>query len=191
MEIGDIFAVNKADMPGADTAARTLEDALAAAYMGEPGVNTPERLVTAVSRAPSTMPGLVALRCRHGDYERDESVWVPPVLKLCATENRGVAELARAIDLFLDWSTRTGRRAERSRERAYAQIIRELAARLLEPYVRAPGATEWPEVVKVWVEKISERKASPAEAAHALFKHAGRQANVSRRVPVVRGGRTE
>ena len=40
MEIGDIFAVNKADMPGADDAAGMIERALAVAYMGEPGVNS-------------------------------------------------------------------------------------------------------------------------------------------------------
>ncbi len=170
MEIGDLFAVNKADMPGADSAARTLEDALAAAYMGEPGVNTPERRAAAVSRAPGVMPGLIALRRRHGDYERDESVWVPPVLKLTATENRGVAELAHAIDMFVDWSSRTGRRAERSRERAYAQIIRELTVRLLKPYVREPGDAQWPAALRDWVDRIVEGKASPVEAARALVE---------------------
>ena len=38
MEIGDVFVVNKADTPGAENAARTIENALAAAYMGEPGI---------------------------------------------------------------------------------------------------------------------------------------------------------
>ena len=73
MEIGDVFAVNKADMPGAKSAARTVEDALAAAYMGEPGINRPDRRSVAASRAPSAMPGLIALRRRHGDYASDES----------------------------------------------------------------------------------------------------------------------
>src|SRR5712692_6129304 len=39
MEIGDVFAVNKADLPGADDAAGMIERALAVAYMGEPGIN--------------------------------------------------------------------------------------------------------------------------------------------------------
>src|SRR6185369_8187259 len=82
MEIGDIFVVNKADMPGADNAARTVEDALAAAYMGEPGITRPERRDTTTARTPNDMPGFVALRRRHGDFERDESIWVPPVLKV-------------------------------------------------------------------------------------------------------------
>jgi LAO/AO transport system kinase len=169
MEIGDIFAVNKADMAGADSAARTVEDALAAAYMGKPGVNTLERRAAAVSPTSSAMPGLVALRRRHGDYGRDHSVWVPPVLKLTATQNEGVAELAHAIDLFLDWNARTGRRAARGRERAYAQIIRELTVRLLAPYVRQPGDERWPAALKGWVDRIADGKASPVEAAQALI----------------------
>jgi LAO/AO transport system kinase len=170
MEIGDIFAINKADMPGAESAARTVEDALAAVYMGEPGINKPERLPAAVSRSASAMPGLIALHRRHGDYATDESVWVPPVLRLTSAENKGVAELARAIDQFVAWSEHSGRRAERSRERAYAQIVRMLSARLLAPFVRAPGATQWPAAVHKWVEKVAAGAASPVEAADALVK---------------------
>lgn len=169
MEIGDIFAVNKADMPGADSAARTVEDALAAAYMGEPGINTPERRVPVVDRSTNVTPGLAALRRRHGDFSADASVWVPPVTQVVATENRGVADLARAIDVFVEWSEQTGRRTERGRERAYAQIIRELTVRLLAPYQRAPGDEQWPTTVRAWVEKIAAGKASPVEAAQALL----------------------
>ncbi len=170
MEIGDIFAVNKADMPGAASAARTVEDALTAVYMGEPGVNRVDRRVAADSRSPSaTMPGLTALRRRHGDVLTDASVWVPPVLQVTATDNKGVAELARAIDMFVDWSQQTGRRAERGRERAYAQIVRELTARLLAPYVRPPGTEQWPATLRAWVERIAAGKASPVEAAQALL----------------------
>lgn len=169
MEIGDVFAVNKADMPGADNAARTVEEALAAAYMGEPGVNIPEKRPAVAAGSPSSIPGLAALRRRHGDIAADESVWVPPVIQVAAMENKGVAELARTIDLFVDWSGRTGRRAERGRERAYAQIIRELTARLLAPYVRAPGDEQAPPTLKVWVDRIADGKASPVEAARALI----------------------
>jgi LAO/AO transport system kinase len=62
MEIGDVFAVNKADMAGADDAARMIENALAAVYMGEPGVN----LRDGARQAPppqryDASPGLAAL----------------------------------------------------------------------------------------------------------------------------------
>jgi LAO/AO transport system kinase len=169
MEIGDVFAVNKADMPGAEGAARTVENALAAAYRGEPGINISDPHPAAVSRPPSITPGLAALRRRHGDISADASAWVPPVIQVVATENRQVADLATTVDLFVDWSERTGRRAERGRERAYAQIVRALTARLLAPYLRAPGADQWPATVSAWVDRIAEGKASPVEAAQALM----------------------
>ena len=168
MEIADVFAVNKADMPGAEGAARTVENALAAAYMGEPGINISDPHAVAASRPPSLTPGLAALRRRHGDISADASAWVPPVIQVVATENRLVADLAATVDLFVDWSERTGRRAERGRERAYAQIMRSLTARLLAPYLRAPGADQWPSTVSAWVDRIAEGKASPVEAAQAL-----------------------
>jgi LAO/AO transport system kinase len=133
MEIGDVFAVNKADMPGSDDAAGMIERALAAVYMGGPGINRrPEKMTAAATTYPVT-PGLAALRQRHGNVEEDETTWVPPVLKLVATENQGVAELAQAVDAFIAWSDRTGRRQHRRRERAYSQVVRALSALLLAP----------------------------------------------------------
>ena len=171
MEIGDIFVVNKADMPGAESAARTVENALAAAYMGEPGINiSPDAHPAAATRPSSLTPGLAALRRRHGDISIDASAWVPPVMQVVATENKRVDALATTIDTFVKWSEQTGRRAERARERAYAQIMRALTARLLAPYQRAPGAVQWPATVGAWVDRIAEGTVSPFEAARALVK---------------------
>ena len=69
MEIGDVFVVNKADTPGAENAARTIENALAAAYMGGPGINTFDVKPGAAARPSS--PGLAALRRRHGEPGAD------------------------------------------------------------------------------------------------------------------------
>ena len=168
MEIGDIFVVNKADMPGADSAANMIENALAAAYMGKPGINVVEPHAAAAARPSSLAPGIAALRRRHGDVSVDASVWVPPVMQISATENRQVDQLAREIDVFVKWSEQTSRRVERRRERAYAQIIRALSARLLTPFLRAPGATQWPATVGEWVEKVAAGDASPVEAAQTL-----------------------
>ena len=168
MEIGDIFVVNKADMPGADSAANMIENALAAAYMGKPGINIVEPHPVAAARPSSLAPGIAALRRRHGDISVDASVWVPPVMQISATENRQVDQLAREIDVFVKWSEQTSRRAERRRERAYAQIIRALSTRLLTPFLRAPGATQWPATVSEWVEKVAAGDASPVEAAQTL-----------------------
>jgi putative protein kinase ArgK-like GTPase of G3E family len=95
---------------------------------------------------------------------------VPPVLRLVASENRQVPELAAAIDAFIAWSERSERRRRRTRERAYAQVVRALSAMLLAPYSRAPGSEEIPASVEPWVERIVAGAASPFEAAQALAK---------------------
>lgn len=173
MEIGDVFVVNKADLPGADDAALDVERALAAVYSGAPGVNLRSAAATAMppaSRAPTA--GVAALQRRHGDPRREDSAWVPPVLRLVASENRQVSELVTAIDAFVAWSERTGRRRRRTRERAYAQVVRALSAMLLAPYSREPGSEEIPASVESWVERIVAGAASPLEAAQALAKDA-------------------
>ncbi len=168
MEIGDVFVVNKADFPGAESAARMVENALAAAYMGEPGVNAATEPRAVAAAASNVAPGRAALLRRHGDVTTGGSAWVPPVIRVVATENQRIADLAGTIDTFLGWSDHTGRRAERRRERAYAQIMRALTVRLLAPYQRAPGADQWPATVRPWVERIAQGEASPVEAAAAL-----------------------
>jgi LAO/AO transport system kinase len=174
MEIGDVFAVNKADLPGADDAAGMIERALAAAYMGEPGVNRRHATTTPTPSHYAATAGMAALRRRHGDMAEDDSTWVPPVLKIAATENQGVAELAQAVDGFIAWSERTGRRHARRRERAYAQVIRALSALLLAPYRREPGADALPAVLAPWVDRIIDGCASPLEVARALLGGATR-----------------
>jgi LAO/AO transport system kinase len=172
MEIGDVFTVNKADLPGADLAARTIEGALAAVYMGKPGVNANiPRAGTALSHVLT--PGIAALMRRHGDMARETSVWVPPVIQVAAAENRNIAELAGAVDRFIGWTADTGRRSYRARERAYAQMMRALTTMLLAPYTRTAGAECWPSIVEPYVERIASGGASPLEAARALLKEKG------------------
>jgi LAO/AO transport system kinase len=177
MEIGDVFVVNKADMPGADSAARTIEQALAAVYRGEPGVNPGHVSAAATATAPGrpvTMsPGLAALRRRHGDAAQDATAWVPPVLQIAASEGRNIAGLAGMIDGYIGWSRDSGRSAGRVRERAYAQLLRALSARLLAPYRRQPGAEDWPAALKPWIDRIADGEASPTEAARVLLERRG------------------
>lgn len=174
MEIGDVFAVNKADLPGAGDAAGMIERALAVAYMGEPGVNQRHATTTATPSPYPATAGMAALRRRHGDVAVDDSTWVPPVLKLTATENQGVAGLAQAVDTFIAWSDRTGRRHARRRERAYAQVMRALAGLLLAPYRREPGADALPAILAPWIDRIADGSASPLEVARALLGGAAR-----------------
>jgi GTPase len=170
MEIADVFAVNKADIAGAEDAARMIERALAVAYVGEPGINARSETKAATPVATHVSPGLAALRRRHGTAGADDTTWVPPVLELTATESAGVTELAQAIDTFIAWSDRTGRREARRRERAYAQVLRALSSLLLAPYAREPGSEQLPAMLEPFIERVAQGSASPIEVARTLLR---------------------
>ena len=135
---------------------------------GEPGINISQTQPVAAPVPQNLTPGMAALRRRHGDTDADASVWVPPVLEVVATENKRVAVLATTIDSFVSWSEQTDRRAMRGRERAHAQIMRALTAQLLEPYLSARGEDQSAAVIREWIDRVAEGKASPIEAARML-----------------------
>ena len=89
MEIGDVFVVNKADMPGADDAARTIENALAAVYMGEPGVNLRSDRQPSPPARHACLAGARGAAPPARPLRRGRQTWVPPVLKIVATDDPG------------------------------------------------------------------------------------------------------
>lgn len=110
LEIGDVFVVNKADLPGAERVAKQLEAML---HLREP---PPE----------NTDPAVKA--------------WQPPIVKTEAERAGGVAELVDtfvAHKTFLERSGTLERKAIRRRERVFHDLLRErAAARVL---ATAPG----------------------------------------------------
>jgi LAO/AO transport system kinase len=164
MEIGDLYVVNKADLPGAVATAAQIDTALSAAYAGEPGVN-------AVSPGfhgpqPATSPGRRALMSRHGDPSREATVWRPPTLLVSAGKGEGIPELAASVDAFLAWSEAGERMRARRRARIRSLVARELGAALLAPYLD-PGEP-FGAALADWVERVLDGQVSPVEAAAAL-----------------------
>ncbi len=94
MEIGDVFAINKADREGVLRTERELETLLTIGH-------------------------------------RDD-MWSPPIVKTVATANQGIADLARAIDAYREYTTANVERfAERRREIAGQRIAELLRERLV------------------------------------------------------------
>jgi LAO/AO transport system kinase len=124
LEIGDVYAVNKADLAGAEKAVAHLTGMLDLIYPGAAGRNT-------ASLSQSAAPGYDARRRRHGSRVDGPGFWRPPVLAACARTGGGVEALAAAIDDFLAWCHETGPRAERMQERVQAQIVDATRERLL------------------------------------------------------------
>ncbi|NMC70915.1 MAG: methylmalonyl Co-A mutase-associated GTPase MeaB [Myxococcales bacterium] len=100
MEIAHVFAVNKADQPGADQVARDIEQVLAYRDHGP----------AAAGAGPAG--------------------WVPPVVPTVAAEGRGLPELLEALDRHADWLRTSGEEGRRHRERARAAILEQLRHRL-------------------------------------------------------------
>lgn len=115
MEIADVYAVNKADRPGASNLAREIESTIAIrqgrAYRGMRGHQG-------------------AARNPPADPDR----WTPPVLLTAATSGSGLAELGEALDRHHDWAESHGTLQERRRHR-FAARTREVVDRGLHRYV--------------------------------------------------------
>ena len=98
MEIADVFAVNKADLPGADLLIGQLRALLS--------LNTAQN-------------------------------WVPPIVRMIATERSGIAELADACDAHRTFLAESGLLAADERKRVRQRILgltrSRLLAELLDP----------------------------------------------------------
>ncbi|MFB6354461.1 MAG: methylmalonyl Co-A mutase-associated GTPase MeaB [Halobacteriales archaeon] len=117
LEIGDVFVVNKADLPGAD---RTVRDLREMVHMAGDRVGS------------------------HRDGEEGRG-WTPPVVETVATEGEGVGDLLDAIDDHRAYLEDSGLLEERTRER-YAEeirtLLREDAGRLVEAELAARGGID-------------------------------------------------
>jgi LAO/AO transport system kinase len=107
LEIADVFAVNKADLEGADHAVMALRMMLGLNSADAHTVMHHGRLMEAV-----TPDGEIGA----------PPAWRPPIHKTVATRREGIAELAEAIWAHRAHLEKTGGLARRERERAAAEL---------------------------------------------------------------------
>lgn len=170
MEVGDVYAVNKGDLPGAKATVAEINGAIGIAYAGTPGVNSANSAV--MTAQPASSPGRLAVLRRHGDPARDGTLWRPPVQLVSARSGDGVPELTQAVDAFLGWCGESGRLALRRRNRIRAQMLRTLSAALIEPYLQTAGHAA--EALAGSIERVLASDTSPAEAVAQLVRGASR-----------------
>lgn len=157
LEIGDIYAVNKSDTPGAETVAAHLKANLDLIYPGVDGVNE-----SAKERWHGTLPANAQVHARHGTAGEGASFWRPPVLRMSAGKNEGVTALGQAIDAFLAWQRDTGHDAVRRTERLRSHVVRLATAQLLD-------AVERQGVLPGLVDAVASGRQTPEAAAHELL----------------------
>jgi LAO/AO transport system kinase len=178
LEIGDVYAVNKRDLPGADTVAGHLEANLDLIYPGRPGVNEPGQ-----SHRHEPLNANAALRRRHGGAGENVSFWRPPVVKVSACGGEGIEALSGAVDEFLAWQRASGREEGRRAERLQEHILR-LASGILLAQPQPDDATR---SLPVLAEAIAQGSMTPYQAAecflNAMFEAWQHRPETVRNVP--------
>ncbi len=129
MEIGDIYAVNKSDLPGADRVRSDIEAMLHLAYQS---LTASPR--TGASRRRASR-GEQMLMDRHG-AANEAPAWEPPVVPIAAGTGEGMERLSESIGRHLAWLDQSrhfeGHRLAMQRVQLSQRIWRELRQRLVE-----------------------------------------------------------
>ncbi|WP_162918804.1 methylmalonyl Co-A mutase-associated GTPase MeaB [Taklimakanibacter deserti] len=134
MEIGDLYVVNKSDLPQARSVQQDLAAMLAVSFHGRPGPNDPRTAKGVPARAVGAMPQ--ALSERYGGPEGAQAYWHPPVLAAAVERPDLIAGIAQTIDSFAHWLKATDRFHKR-RARALANHVLDIARnRLFSEWTR-------------------------------------------------------
>lgn len=153
LECADVFVVNKADLPGAESAAQHLRGmlAVASATAGSSGGGHGAHRVSQPERA-----GVAA------------DAWEIPVLSCIAQRDEGMAPLLDALQSHRDWLTGSAlgqmRRRARSHRELLALLRDRLGALLLERHE---------EQIEQLAERVSQGELDPYAAVQALIRTAG------------------
>lgn len=154
LECADVFAVNKADLPGAESAAQHLRGMLAVAS------------VTAGSRSHTGHAAHRLAQPPPGATGSD--TWEVPVLPCIAQRDEGIAEVLDALRQHRTWlmSSAPGqaRRSARSQRQLLALLRERLGSLLLERHEAQ---------IAQLAEQVSRGELDPYAAVQALIRSAG------------------
>ncbi|MFC2015896.1 methylmalonyl Co-A mutase-associated GTPase MeaB [Chloroflexota bacterium] len=154
LEIADVFAVNKADLEGADRAVMTLRMMLDLSGGGTHTTMHHGRLMKAVvdgGQAP--------------DKSAAGSLWRPPIHKTIAPRREGVLELAESILAHREYLEQGGGLARRERERAVAELETIIQQESLREVLARTDARLLGELVS----QIVRREVDPYTASRRLL----------------------
>lgn len=154
MEIADVFAVNKADRPGADKLQREIEIMLGL------------RRGKAYRHVAPHHGRAAAPAAAAGGAEG--AVWEPPVVATVAVDGRGIPELVAALDRHRLWLETSGRLEARRRERL-AERTRAVVERHLREWVWQESAAA--ELVARRLDAMVDGERTPYDVAAEIVEH--------------------
>jgi len=152
LEIADVFAVNKADLEGADHAVMALRMMLNLNSSGPHTVMHHGRLMEVVISA---------------EEAEEEPAWNPPIHMTVATRQEGVAELAEAILAHRAYLLQSGGLARRERERAAAELETIVQQESLREVLARTDRAQ----LSTLIDQIVRRELDPYSAGQQLLKH--------------------
>ncbi len=129
MEIGDVFAINKADRDGADR------------------VEVELRALLSIGRRPDG--------------------WTPPIVRTVASEGKGVAECAAAIEACRGFLRDSEYQRNRSLQIQRDRLIELVRSRVIDALLRDPGAAD---LLDRLARDVADRKTDPYSAAEELLE---------------------
>jgi LAO/AO transport system kinase len=154
LEIGDVFVVNKADLPGADRTVMELREMLEG------------RSDHARTRTGHHGPDAVPAGTGESDRNGEDGEWEPRIVETVATGDEGIDELVETLDEHAAFLRSSGRRERLIRRRSAERIRRLLrteAAELVAREATRHGG------VDALAERVSEREVDPYTAADAVL----------------------
>ncbi len=122
MEIADIYAVNKADRPGADKVAREIE------------ITIGLRRGNAFRHVPAHHGFRARAAARGAADQAEPETWVPPVVMTVAVKEDGIAGLAEQLERHFAWLEASGELGERRRRRT-RERTREVVERAARRWI--------------------------------------------------------
>jgi LAO/AO transport system kinase len=155
MEIADIYAINKADRPGADRLRNEIDVMLGIRRGNAFRHVAPHHRPTAAQSAPRSAGPAAA-----------PPDWEPPALALSALRNEGVAELVEAIERHAAYLGASGELERRRRDRL-ARHTREVVDRSLRQLVWEEGGGE--EALRQGLAAAAHDPVNPYELAHRIM----------------------
>lgn len=135
MEIADVYAVNKADRPGADRLKHDIELMLglrASLAPKHPPVDHDEAHRDAVAKNVHAEAMNPVRAARAAASEEDPDSWTPPVFRTTASAGDGVSELVAAIDRHFRYLEKSGELRERRRRRLRERVMEIVEQQLRE-----------------------------------------------------------
>jgi len=166
LEVGDIYVVNKGDLPGATSVARDLRTMLALVFPGRPGENIGPADASMIAGVPGAMRSI--LTARFGASEDEGGAWHPPIVVVSAAESTALNDLALAVDTFDGWLRKSGHLARRRRARIDRHLQSLLTRRLLERLMRSSSRLS-EHGLSDWICSIMDGTLDPHSAVDAIL----------------------